>query len=87
MLATNCDLCWLAISSWRLLSSSEEIRVLDRQHGLCRKGLQQIDGVFGKFARLLAADHECADDPVGSEQRYDQKGAETGADDDIEDER
>ncbi len=66
------------------LDRTEQPRVLDRDHRLCREGLQQIDRPLGKFAGLLAPDHERADDPVGSEQRYDQQGAETGADDDIE---
>ncbi len=67
-----------------LLHFGEEIRVLDRQHGLCREGLQQIDGVLGKFAGCLAAYHQRADDAVGAEQRYGQVGAETGAHDDVE---
>ena len=78
MLACHCKLAAL------LLDFREEVCVLDRQNGLCREGLQQIDGVLGKFARCLPAYHQRADDPVDTEQWYDQQGAETGADDDIE---
>src|SRR4029077_1794724 len=70
-----------------LLHLAEQARILDRQHGLRREGLQQIDRTLGKLAGLLAPDHQRADDLVGSEQRYGQQGAETGADDDIEDRR
>src|SRR5260221_1538561 len=61
-----------------LLHFGEEIRVLDRQHGLCREGLQQIDGVLGKFAGCLAAYHQRADDAVGADTvRWARKPART----------
>ena len=62
-----------------LLDLVEQPRVLDRQHGLCAKGLQQIDRALGKLARLLAADHQRTDDPVCAEQRNGQQGTEPGA--------
>ena len=42
-------------------------RILDRQHGLRGEGLQQFDRALGKLARLLAPDHQRADDPVSTE--------------------
>ncbi len=67
-----------------LLDLMEQSRILDRQDRLRGEGLQQIDGVLGKFARLLAAHHQRADDPIGAEQRNGQMSAETGAQNDIE---
>ena len=62
-------------------------RILDRQHGLRCEGLQQFNRALGKFTGLLAPDHKRANDPICTEQWYDQQGAEPGADDDIEDGR
>ena len=45
-----------------LLDLAEQARVLDREHGLRREGLQEVDGRFREQARLLAAHHEGADD-------------------------
>ena len=69
-----------------LLNLVEQSRVLDRQHGLCSKGLQQIDGALGKFTRFLATDHQRTDDPIRAEQWDGQEGAEASALNDIEDE-
>ena len=65
MLATNCDLCWLASSSCAafLLDFLEQARILDRQDGLGGEGLQQIDACSGKFARRFAPHHQRADRP------------------------
>ena len=52
----------------RLLDLVEQSRILDRQDRLRAEGLQQIDGVLGKFTRLFAANHQRADDPIGGEQ-------------------
>ena len=41
--------------------------------------------MFREFAGLLASDHEGADGAVGTQQWYDEQGAEPGANDDIED--
>ena len=68
-----------------LLDLVEQPRVLDRDHRLRGEGLQQIDRAFRKLARLFAADHQRADNPIGTEQGHDQQRAEAGADDDIED--
>src|SRR5256886_10003127 len=46
--------------------------VLDRQHGLIGKGLQQLDGALGKFPWLLAPDHQGADDLTRSQKRNDE---------------
>jgi len=34
------------------------------------EGLQQLDRAPGKFARLAAAHHQRADDPLGADQRH-----------------
>src|SRR5262249_1154267 len=54
----------------------EQSRILNRQHRLRAKGLQQIDNSLWKLARLLATDHERADDPVRASQRDGQQGTE-----------
>ena len=51
-----------------LLDLMEQARILDRQDRLRGEGLQQFDGVLGKFTRLLAAHHQRTDDPIGAEQ-------------------
>ena len=56
-----------------LLDLAEQPRVLDRQHGLRREGLQEVDGRFREQARLPAAHHERADDAVGAQQRHDEQ--------------
>ena len=43
----------------------EQIGILDRQHRLGRKGLQELDRVARKFARLLASDDQGAEHAVG----------------------
>ena len=62
----------------------KQTSVLNREHRLSRERLKQINGVFRKFARLLAPNDECANGSVGTQQRHDQQCAEPGADDDIE---
>src|SRR6202040_3492802 len=52
----------------RLLDLVEQSRILDRQDRLRSEGLQQIDGVLGKFTRLFATYHQRTDDPIGAEQ-------------------
>ena len=49
-----------------LLDLVEQSCILDRQHRLRAEGLQEIDRALGKFARLLAAHHQRADDPIGA---------------------
>ena len=48
ILARNCDLCWLATSSWRLLSwiSSNKPHILDGDHRLVGEGGEQADLLF-----------------------------------------
>src|SRR5215831_6971327 len=53
-----------------VLDLAEQARVLDRQHRLGRERLQEMNGTLGKFARLLAPDHECSDDLVCAYQRH-----------------
>ena len=55
MLARNCDLCWLASASWRLLSSISlnSCAFSDRQHRLRGEGLEQLDRVLAEI-RLAA---------------------------------
>ena len=53
----------------------EQARVLDREHGLSGEGLEEVDRRARKRARLLAADHQRADDPAGSQQWNDQERA------------
>jgi hypothetical protein len=67
-----------------LLDLVEEPCILDRQDRLRAEGLQEIDRALGKFARLLAAHHQRADDPIGAEQWNGQQRAEAGADDQVE---
>ena len=73
--------CW-PFSSISLNRRAFWIASTDWAANVCSR----LDGVLGKFTRLLAADHERTDDPIGAEQRHDQQRAEAGADDDIENE-
>src|SRR5262249_53937831 len=52
-----------------VLDLMEQVRVLDRQHRLGGKRLQQVDGLLWELAWPLASDHESADDALGAEQR------------------
>ena len=61
-----------------LLDLAEQARVLDRDHGLRREGLQQVEGRLREHARLLAANHEGADDAVRPQQRHDEEAAVAG---------
>ena len=67
-----------------VLDLMEQARVLDCQHRLGGKGLQQVDGLLWELARSLAADHESADDALGAEQRNNQNGAVAGPHDHLE---
>src|SRR6516162_11380320 len=67
-----------------LLNLAKEPCVLDCQNRLCAKGLQQIDRVLRKLARLFSSHDQRADDPIGTEQRNSQMSAETSAQNDIE---
>ena len=53
------------------LDTLEQPRILYRQHRLRREGLQQPDRALRELARLLAADHQRADDPIGTEKWHD----------------
>ncbi|HKH27230.1 MAG TPA: hypothetical protein VKA61_02720, partial [Sphingomicrobium sp.] len=41
-----------------LLDFAEQPRVLDREHGLRREGLEEVDGRFGELPRLFPAHNE-----------------------------
>ena len=79
ILARNCDLCWLASASCRLLSSISlnSCALLDRQYRLRGEGLQEFDRVFREFPGALPANHQGADDLIGGEQRNHQASAIT----------
>ena len=66
VLACRCELATL------LLDLREQARILDRQHRLGGKGLEQVDGVRSELARRLAADNQRADHLAGSHQRHQQ---------------
>ena len=66
MLACLCELATL------LLDLREQARILDRQHRLGGKGLEQVDGVRSELARRLAADNQRADHLAGSHERHQQ---------------
>ena len=85
ILARNCDLCWLATSSWRLLSSiSWNSRAFWIASTDCAAKVCNRSTVFlGNSPGALAAHHQHADDPLGPEQRRDQQRAVTGAQDDV----
>src|SRR5262249_57336961 len=50
-----------------LLNFVEHPRVLNRQHGLCSKSLQQLYRLLGKFARPPTTHHQSTNDPVYAE--------------------
>src|SRR6266566_4675640 len=68
-----------------LLDLAEQPCVLDRQHGLIGKGLQQLDRALGKFPWLLAPDHQGADDLTRSQKRNDKNSPIPSADDNVDD--
>src|SRR5262249_52064493 len=49
---------------------AEQACVLDSEHRLGCERLQEMNGILGKVARLLAPDHECSDDFVCAYQRH-----------------
>ena len=86
MLARNCDLCWLAISSCRLFSSIslEQARVLDRQHRLGGERLQQVDRVLRERAgRLRRRTTSAPTTSSRASERHDEQRAEAGAQRDV----
>src|SRR6516164_5801846 len=62
------------------LDTLEQPRILYSQHRLRREGLQQLDRALRKLTRLLAADHQRTDDPVGTEKWHDEQRSEAGPD-------
>src|SRR5262245_1701172 len=68
----------LEFASTRLLSL-EEPRVLDGDHGLCGKILDQLDLPVGKQPHLLAYDRESTDQLIVLEHRDREYGPITGA--------
>ena len=54
----------------------KEKRVVEREHGLRRKRLHEIDG--GKVARLAAQEHQGAENSVLAHERRDQRRAKAG---------
>ena len=61
----------------------EQLGVLDRQHRLISKRLDQIDGIGLKGARRLPADHKPADQAVLAQQRHGQQRAIPGLTNDV----
>src|SRR6516162_3684615 len=80
MLETNCDLCSLANWSWRLLSSISRNR-----RAFWIASLQEMNGTLGKFAWLLAPDHERPDDALCADQRHDEARPKSGPHCDLSD--
>jgi hypothetical protein len=83
MLARNSDLCWLATSIWRLLGDLlvagleflEQPDVLNRNDGLIREGLDQLDLRVGEGPLLPARDGNGADRRTVTEHRYAEESA------------
>ena len=77
MLATNCDLCWLAISSSRLFLGDllEQPRVLDGDDGLVGEGLDQLDLSLGEWLDLAAGEDDDADNGVLAQQWHAEHGS------------
>src|SRR5262245_45202134 len=61
-----------------LLDLMEQARILDRQHRLGCERLQEMNRALGKFARLLAPNHERADALGCADQWYNEARAITG---------
>src|SRR6516225_7769596 len=62
ILARNCDLCWLASSSWRLLSwISSNSRTFSIDRGLIGEGRDQLDLLVGERLYFRARQGEHAD--------------------------
>ena len=66
------------------LDFREQIGVLDGQHGLRGKGLQQIDDVLGKLAGRFSPHHQHTDEAFRTEQRHDQRRSVSGAQQDVQ---
>ena len=62
-----------------VLDLAEQPRVLDRQDGLRREGLQQFDRAFGKFAGRLAAYDQRPHHLAGAHERHQQPRPIAGA--------
>ena len=80
MLATNCDLCWLAISSSRLFLGDllEQAGVPQRDGRLVGEGLEQPHDLRREHARLVAPDGERADQITLVQQRNCEHRAHAG---------
>src|SRR5262244_1734657 len=57
----------------------KEPSVLDRQHRLCRKGLQKLDHFGAKLPGRFSTYHQSTDDPLFTQQRHGQTGSEAVA--------
>src|SRR5262249_16370787 len=55
----------------------EQARVLDRDHGLVRKGIDELDLTFGERAHLGAPDEDCTDCLACVDQGDGECGAKT----------
>src|SRR5436190_8634949 len=67
-----------------VLELVKQPRILDGQHGLRGKGLQQLHRALREFARFPAAHYQCADGSICAEQRHRHMAAEAGTENDIE---
>ena len=69
MLARNCDLCWLASASWRLLSwiSSNSRTFSIAITAWSAKVGDQLDLLVGEWPHLGA--RQCTDTPIGTPSR------------------
>src|SRR4029453_15732701 len=62
-----------------LLDLTEQPGVLNRQDRLGRKGFQKLDDFGTKLPGRFSAHHQSADDPLFTQQRHGQAGAEAVA--------
>src|SRR5262245_7629370 len=83
MLATNCDLWWLAISrildSFGKLAGSrlrlfEKARVFNRDDGLVGEGVDEFDLTFGERAHFGAPDEDYANCLACVDQGHGERG-------------
>ena len=66
-----------------LLDLAEQLRVLNGEHRLGRKGFHQVNDLLVEFTRLATPDDKRADDLVRPEQRNDQDAAIAGVEHDL----
>src|SRR5262249_46550389 len=57
----------------------------DSEHRLGCERLQEMNGTLGKFARLLAPDHERPDNALCADQRHDEARPKSGPHRDLSD--